>query len=139
MADTPRRRFGAIVAILTATAVLDLLTITAAVAAGTSKFPQPLRIIQRYPWQSIAVLSLVGALTAIWQYLHEHNRNAQDGQDSIAKKEKGFEEISIERSRLTSSAISVARGTRAIVRRSRLKRSPLTVHERPVSSDEKPE
>jgi hypothetical protein len=136
MADTHKRHFGAIAAIVAGTVIADLIAIAAAVAAGTSKFPEPLRIIQEYPWQSILILSAAGLLCAIWQSQREHSRQAVNGSQ---KDERASEEIDIDRSRLISSAVSVVRGTRARIRRSRLKNSPLTIKERAASPHAEPE
>jgi hypothetical protein len=120
-------RIRVVLAIVAATVILDLLAIATNVAtAGPSKFPGPLRLIQKYPWPMVGVLSVLGLLCALWQ--------ARIGERDPKKVDQPAG-VEVEQSRLNRSPISILKGTVARVRRSKLKDSPITIHDTHISAN----
>ena len=103
--------------------IADLIAIAAAEAV-TTKFPQPLRLIQYHPWWSVAIFSLVGIVLGILLYLHD---NAENGTNTPPSGEPGNDDVKVDDSVLKKSWIWVVKGARVRIAGSKLKDSPIIV------------
>jgi hypothetical protein len=123
MSGERNRGFVVLIVIVSLTLVADLFTVAAGVAAGSAKFPPPFHIIQQHPWWSLLVLSLVGSALAVGQQMLSRSGG------KTPSSARGDAEVVIEGSNLRWSPINVLRGTRTWISRSRIRKSPITIHE----------
>jgi len=117
------RRFRGVILVAAGALVADLLAIASGYAA-TTKFPQPLHLIQQHPWWSVAIFSIVALLIMILLYLHD---NADNEGKTTPSSRQGNEEINVEDSKLKKSGIRTARGARIRIARSKLNKSPVVI------------
>jgi len=105
--------------------MVDLFAIASADAV-TTKFPQPLHLIQQYPWWSVLLFSLIGLLLAILLYRHE---NGDDDTKTPPSGEQGNDAVKIEGSKLNRSKIWGLKGVRIWIAGSKLKDSTVVVRD----------
>jgi len=122
MPDRKKGRRLGIFLVAAVAVVADLFAIASAQAV-TTKFPQPLHLIQRYPWWSVAIFTVVGVVLAVLLYLH----------DDAADDHQGGEEVNVDSTTLKRSPVWVLKGTHAKFRKSKLVDSAVT-----VSNDNRP-
>ncbi len=99
----------------------DLLAIAAAYAV-TTKFPRPLRLIQEYPWWSVAIFIAIGVVLVVWLYLSDNSHDAD-----ASSRESGNDEVKVADSMLKRSVIWVVKGTHVGIAGSKLKDSSVVV------------
>jgi hypothetical protein len=117
------RRLG--IFLVAAVAVTADLFAIASGQAVTTKFPQPLHLIQQYPWPSVAIFSVIGVVLAVFVFLHD---DAGSGSEKPAVGRQGREEADIKSSKFMRSAIRVLKGTHVKVRKSKFVDSPVTTY-----------
>jgi len=114
------RRLGIFLVVAVAV-VADLFAIASGQAV-TTKFPQPLHLIQQYPWPSVAIFTVIGVVLAVLVFLRD---DAESGPGEAPASQQGGTEVIIKSSRLDASAVTAAIGTRVKILGSKLKHSPV--------------
>ena len=112
-----RKGYRGVFIVVAGTIIANLFAIAASVAATTARFPPPFRFIQQHPWWSAFAFTVCGIALGVWAY----RRSGHNGEETG--------EVSIHKSKLIHSAVTVLRGTRTVIRRSKLKDSPVTIVE----------